>query len=327
MDLNDLLQNYQKDIEETDNVIKKYCRGKSPLIEEVSRYIVSSGGKRIRPLLVIICAKLINPKVDNYHNLCAALEMIHTATLLHDDVIDNSHLRRGKKTANAIWDNKAAILIGDFLFSLSFQLLVKTKSIYILDILSKASNQMADGEVSQLQNSNDLSISLDKYFEIIEGKTATLFASACSSGAVLADATKEQELALQDYGNNLGLIFQIVDDIIDYSTDTKKLGKGNGDDYFESKVTIPVIICYENSNESDKKEIAELFEKSYEKKADCKDLERLVEVLNKYDCFKKSYIVAKNYYQKAIKSLESLPDSGQKKDLIQIVDFAFNRVS
>ncbi len=325
MKFNDVLDSYQGDLAKVDDIIKLHCKGKSDLVEEIAKYITSSGGKKIRPILVAICAKLTDPDSKDYHNLCAATELIHTATLLHDDVIDNSELRRGKKTANSIWDNKASILVGDFLFSLAFQLMVKTKSIYILDILSRASNLIADGEVNQLENSNDLSISIEKYLEIIEGKTSVLFASACSSGAAIAKATKEQEFALYQYGNNLGLLFQIIDDIIDYTSNTSELGKAAGDDFFESKVTLPIILCYRDAKEQDRQKIEELFAKSYDGKATQQDLEQILEILNSYDSFGKSFEYAKVYHQKALESLKAIQDSLEKQHLVEIVNFALNR--
>ncbi len=325
MEFGKILNVYQDDLKKTEDIIKLHCRGKSSLIEEIAGYITSSGGKKIRPLLVIICAKLINPKVDYYHNLCAAVELIHTATLLHDDVIDNSELRRGKKTANSVWDNKASILVGDFLFSLSFQLMTKTKSMEVLDILSTASNSIADGEVNQLENSKNLTITVDKYFEIIEGKTSALFASSCSSGAALAGATKDQESLLYEYGNHLGSLFQIIDDIIDYTSDTKNLGKSAGDDFFEAKVTLPIILCRDLAVSEDRQEVDSLFEKAQDGEANQEDFKSLLTILNKYNSFERSFEIANQQYAKIAKLLSVLTESAEKEYLLEIADFALKR--
>ncbi len=323
--INNFLAKYKQDVDKVDNIISSYCVGKSSLIKEVSDYILSSGGKRIRPILVAMSAKLINPKIDSYHDLCAAIELIHTATLLHDDVVDDSQLRRGKKTANSIWENKASILIGDFLFSSAFQLMVRTNSIAILDNLSKASNKIADGEVNQLQNSKDLNISIDKYYEIIEGKTAALFSSACSSGAAIAGSSAKQESVLYEYGQNLGITFQIIDDILDYSQSSDDIGKKAGDDFFEAKVTLPVILCYKKAGNDDKKLIESLFDKSYNYQSQEKDLNQMVDLIDKYDAFNESYSLAQEHCNKAIDLLTIFEDGELKEDLVTIAYTALNR--
>src|SRR3989338_1359194 len=234
----------QDDLKKIDKIILDFSIGKAPLIKEISHHLIISGGKRIRPILLILAAKLCDRKSDKFYNLAAAIELIHSATLLHDDVVDDSKTRRGNKTANAIWNNKVSILVGDYLFSVAFQLMVKSDNIKILDLLAKTSSIMADGEVLQLENSNNIAISQEKYFDIIFRKTAILFASATKTGALVSGAKTAEIKALQDFGKNLGMVFQIVDDILDYVANTAEFGKEIGSDFFEGKITLPIILVY-----------------------------------------------------------------------------------
>lgn len=327
LDIKDVYKTFSTDISRINDLIIENCDAKSPLIKEMSSYIIESGGKRIRPILVLISNLLINSKGNkNVYNLCAAVELIHTATLLHDDVIDNSFLRRGEKTANAIWDNKASILVGDFLFSLAFQLMVKTDSIKILNILSTASNTIADGEVNQLQNSNNIEISLEKYFEIIEGKTAALFAASCSSGAALAGANDKEISAMDEIGKNIGILFQITDDLMDYGHGRNSLGKNIGDDYFESKVTIPVIICLSKASPDDKSEMEELFFQSKDGNRDPKNLEKVIQLLTKYESFNESIKLANDYFSRSNDLLLNFSNNIYVEYLKCITETVINRI-
>lgn len=322
-----LYQEYDDDLKTVDKIIIDNCDAKSPLIKEMSSYIIESGGKRIRPILVLLSNSMVsNRKSNSVFDLCAAVELIHTATLLHDDVVDNSFLRRGKKTSNAIWDNKASILVGDFLFSLAFQFMVKTNSIEILRILSNASNVIADGEVNQLQNSSDIEISLDKYIEIIEGKTAALFAASCSSGGCLGEAKHQQIQDLHEIGNNLGILFQITDDILDYGLGSKKLGKNAGDDFFEGKVTLPIIFTFQEADKNDKNTIENIFDKAFNQEADEKDLASIISLIKKYHAIEKSITLANNYYEKSLSLIANFEDSGSVAYMKAIIDNVFNRI-
>lgn len=316
------------DLKKVDEIILEFAVGKSPLIAEISNHLISSGGKRIRPILLILAAKLCGVKSgDNHHNLAAAVELIHSATLLHDDVVDTSEVRRGKKTANAIWDNKASILVGDYLFSISFQLMVRSKNLTVLDLLSKASSIMADGEVMQLENSSDVALTKEKYLEIIYGKTAVLFAAACESGALISDALEAEVKALREFGKNLGIIFQIVDDVLDYSSQEQVLGKDVGNDFFEGKVTLPIILTYKAASETEKKFIEETFTKNLlTTKRSQKDFEEILNLMSNHDGLEASKNLASTYRELALKDLDIFSDSSFKQDLIAILDYSLARI-
>ena len=212
-----------------------------PLVETIGQYIIASGGKRLRPLLVLLAARSLGYQGEQHISLATLIEFMHTSTLLHDDVVDESHLRRGKATANDAWGNAPSVLVGDFLYSRSFQMMVEVGSLKIMDVLSRATCVIAEGEVQQLTNVGNPDTDEAAYFETIQGKTAMLFEAASHSGAILADATPEQEAALQYYGRYLGLAFQLIDDLLDYEGDAKAMGKNVGDDLAEGKPTLPLI--------------------------------------------------------------------------------------
>ncbi len=316
------------DLKKIDEIILEFSAGKSPLIKEITNHLVSSGGKRIRPAILILASQLCGSKFDSgYNNLGAAVELIHTATLLHDDVVDNSMIRRGKKTSNAIWDNKASILVGDYLFSISFQLMVRSNDLRILDLLAKASSIMADGEVMQLENSNDLAISQEKYFEIIFGKTAVLFSAAAEVGALFNQRSESEIKALREFGKNLGIIFQIVDDMLDYSSKEQVLGKDLGNDFFEGKVTLPIIFTYQNAEQKDQKIIADLFSKNLlESNKNNDDLRLILELISKYSGLKNCKKMALEYKIKAEESLAIFDDCIAKQNLLEILNYSLERI-
>lgn len=324
----DILNQLAPDLKKVDETLLEFAQGKSPLIQEISNHLISSGGKRIRPVLLILAAELCGTKSGNdHHNLAAAVELIHSATLLHDDVVDVSEIRRGKKTANAIWDNKASILVGDYLFSIAFQLMVRGKNLRVLDLLSKASSIMADGEVMQLENSSDVTLSLEKYFEIIFGKTAVLFSAACECGALVNNRPEAEITALGEFGKNLGIIFQIIDDVLDYSSQEKVLGKDIGNDFFEGKVTLPIILTYQEASETEKKFISEVFTKSLiaaEKNQN--DFNEMLALMKKCDGLGLAKDLAAEYHSLALKNLEIFSDSTAKQNLITILDYSLARI-
>ena len=325
-----LINSLKPDLKKIDQIILDFAQGKSPLIEEISHHLIASGGKRIRPILLILAARLCDNKAQNNpnsYNLAAAVELIHSATLLHDDVVDTSEVRRGKKTANAIWDNKPSILVGDYLFSVAFQLMVLSEKLPILDLLSKASSIMADGEVMQLQNSNDINLSSEKYLEIIFGKTAILFSAACEVGALLNDRGDDKILALRNFGKNLGTIFQIVDDMLDYSSSEEILGKDSGNDFFEGKVTLPIILTYQNASTEDKAIIANLFEENLlknDKNPD--DFDKIIKLITKYHGLEESKNLALKYRDFALNDLQIFKDSSAKENLIEILEYSLARI-
>ena len=239
--LDPMIQLVAADLNQVNAVILDRMQSEVALIPELAGHLIAGGGKRMRPMLTLACARLLDYPGARHHKLAAAVEFIHTATLLHDDVVDGSGLRRGKRTANIIWGNPASVLVGDFLFSRSFELMVEDGSLKVLKILSRASSVIAEGEVNQLTAQRQVETSEDQYLEIIAAKTAALFAAACRIAAVVAERDEATEEALDAYGRNLGVAFQLVDDAIDYASDTATMGKGVGDDFRDGKVTLPVI--------------------------------------------------------------------------------------
>jgi octaprenyl-diphosphate synthase len=326
--LSDIFSYLERDLKKVDQIIIDNSKGDAQLISDIAKHIIMSGGKRVRPILTILSAKICNyDSSDNqHHNLAAAVELIHTATLLHDDVVDEGLLRRGKKTANALWGNKASILVGDYLLSTAFQLMVKSKSLKVLDLLSYTSKVMSDGEVMQLMNSTDIDISKEKYLQIISQKTAILFSAATSVGAVVSDSSSRQEKALYDFGTNLGIAFQSMDDVLDYSSSKEVLGKEVGDDFYEGKITLPIIITYAKSDDEEKLRIKEIFSENL--MSDKKDKSLLSEILSlvtKYQATELSVSQAQLYHQKALDNLSIFPDTKEKRMLASIVDYAASR--
>ena len=324
----EVLNNFNNDLIKVNEIILSYSRGKSELIQEISNHLINSGGKRIRPILLIISAKLCGSDTDeNQHYLASAVEMIHSATLLHDDVVDMSEIRRGKKTANALWDNKASILVGDYLFSLSFQLMVKSQNLAVLDLLAKTSSIIADGEVLQLQNSTNIDLTEEKYFEIIFGKTAILFSACCEVGALINNRQSNEIEALRLFGKYLGMIFQIVDDILDYNSDEDTLGKDIGNDFFEGKITLPIIKTYQKASFDDKKLISTIFEKNFQQlEKNQNDFVKVYDLIIKYDGINQSKNIARNLSSQALEQLKIFPNNIYKDYLSTILEYSLQRI-
>ncbi len=236
------------DMHQVDAVIAKRLQSDVALINQISTYIVSAGGKRIRPRLVLLFANALGYQGTHHHTLAATVEFIHTATLLHDDVVDESDLRRGRQTANAVFGNAASVLVGDFLYSRAFQMMVSVGSMRVLDVLAEATNVIAEGEVLQLMNMHDADLAVDDYLRVIRYKTAKLFEASARLGAVLAGASPEIEDACASYGRSLGTAFQLVDDLLDYDGNTQDLGKNVGDDLREGKPTLPLLLAMARSS-------------------------------------------------------------------------------
>src|SRR5437868_11219389 len=250
--LEPMIQLVAADLNHVNAVILERMQSEVALIPELAGHLIAGGGKRMRPMLTLASAQLLDYPGTRHHKLAAAVEFIHTATLLHDDVVDGSGLRRGKRTANIIWGNSASVLVGDFLFSRSFELMVEDGSLKVLRILSRASAVIAEGEVNQLTAQRRVETSEDQYLDIIAAKTAALFAAACRIAAVVAERADGAEEALDAYGRNLGVAFQLVDDAIDFASDSETMGKGVGDDFRDGKVTLPVILAYARGSESER---------------------------------------------------------------------------
>lgn len=303
-------------------MILQHMQSDVPLIPQLASYLIAAGGKRIRPLLTLSCTALFNGDMKRAHRLAAAVEFIHTATLLHDDVVDDSDQRRGKDSANIVFGNEASVLVGDFLFSRAFQLMVADGSLDVLRILSNTSAIIAEGEVLQLSAQNNLDTIMEDYFSIIEGKTASLFAAACEVGPIIANQDKATVKALRDYGHNLGMAFQVIDDILDYSAERAKLGKNVGDDFQEGKMTVPVILALQEASSDEK----EFWQRTLgDKNQKDVDLETAQNLIAKYDTLAQGMKIAHDYGNKAIQNLASLPETLLKQTLIDLVSFTITR--
>ena len=294
-----------------------------PLIPELAGHIVAAGGKRVRPLLTLATSRMCGYEGKNHIELAACVEFIHTATLLHDDVVDESKLRRGGASANALFGNSASVLVGDFLFSRSFQLMVQIGSLEILNILSSASATIAEGEVLQLSTANNPDTTVDEYYEVIRGKTAALFAAAARVGPVLAGRSEVDAEALEAYGINLGLAFQIVDDVLDYNADQKALGKSIGDDFREGKVTLPVLLAFARGDDGARAFWRRTIEDEDQKPG---DLEQAIAYLQETDAIAVSAKAARHFANEAKEALTSVRgDESISKALADVADFCVER--
>jgi octaprenyl-diphosphate synthase len=312
----------QGDLDQVNELILSHAHSQvTDLIPLITEYITSSGGKRIRPILTLACAKMFSASGNNHILLATAVEFIHTATLLHDDVIDESVTRRGIATANQLWGSKASILVGDYLFSQAFKLMVKTSSLNALDVLSEASAVISEGEVWQLSNISNLSLAEEDYFNLIKSKTAALFAAACECGAISANASTEHAKLLAEYGSHLGVVFQIVDDVLDYTTSDENFGKKAGGDFREGKVTLPLIIAMKQANGEDKSLLTQTIQNNRTEEG----FSLVVEILNKYDAFKKSLDIANLYVENGLKVLDTLPAHSVIPILKELLKQSLNR--
>ncbi len=310
------------DMNGVNSVILERMQSKVALIPELAGHLIAGGGKRMRPMLTLASASLLGYPGTRHHKLAAAVEFIHTATLLHDDVVDGSGMRRGKRTANLIWGNSASVLVGDFLFSRAFELMVEDGSLKVLKILSHASAVIAEGEVNQLTAQRQIDTDEEHYLEIISAKTAALFAAACRVAPVVAEASEDSELALECYGRNLGIAFQLTDDVIDYASDEATMGKDSGDDFRDGKVTLPVILAYARGDEHDRKfwRAAITGERTTDD-----DLAQAIGLLRSTDALADTIERARHYGRRAIDSLANFPASKAKSALTEAVEFAIAR--
>lgn len=310
------------DMKQVNELILKSMESEVPLIPKLAHYLIAAGGKRIRPLLTLACAKAVNAPMHKAYPLAAAVEFIHTATLLHDDVVDESSQRRGQKAANIVFGNQASVLVGDFLFSKSFQLMVDGGSLEILRILSNAAATIAQGEVMQLTTANDIKTTMESYLNVISGKTAALFAASCEVGPVLAAVSPAQISAAREYGTNIGIAFQIVDDALDYSADQNKLGKTVGDDFREGKMTAPVIFSLQEATQEEK----DFWSRTIgQKKQNNHDLETAISIMKKRGALEKTMTLAKSYSNKAKESLNQFPACEIASILDDLAQFTISR--
>lgn len=304
-------------------LIRKHIQGAIPLITELSAHLIGAGGKRLRPLLTLASAHLCHRQEGTHLALAACIEFIHSATLLHDDVVDESFTRRGQPSANSIWGSKPCILVGDFLFSRAFELMVSLGSLQVLDILSKAAAAITQGEIHQLELINELSISEETYLDIVSKKTASLFGAACSASGVLSQESPEIIQSLYKYGYNLGIVFQLIDDILDYTGNNDSLGKDIGDDFREGKATLPLLFAYQKGNGEQKtfwhRVISQLEQEP-------EDLEQAIFLMRSHDCFHETWKIAQMYGERALEALRVFPNSVYKTCLEDLVGFCLNRV-
>jgi octaprenyl-diphosphate synthase len=310
------------DFSRVNDLIIKRLASDVPLVEKIAQYIIESGGKRLRPLLVLLSSQAVGYKGNDHLKLAAVIEFLHTATLLHDDVVDTSDLRRGRSTANARWGNAPSVLVGDFLYARAFEMMVELQSLRIMNVLSHATAVIAEGEVLQLTNIKNPDLSEDKYMEVIHNKTAMLFEAASHTGGLLAGASEEQETGLRDYGKHLGLAFQLVDDVLDYRGDAEAMGKNVGDDLAEGKTTLPLIRAMEKGVETERQLIRQAI-----RKGGLDDLPAILQIVNSSGALEYTMAKAREQAALAAACLDTLPPSDYKKALELLADLAVSRVS
>ncbi|GGA16204.1 farnesyltranstransferase [Amylibacter cionae] len=306
-----------------DQIRTRMASKHAPRIPEVTAHLVEAGGKRLRPMLTLAAARLCGYDGPYHVHLAATVEFIHTATLLHDDVVDESAKRRGRPTANLLWDNKSSVLVGDYLFSRSFQLMVETGNLRVLDILANASATIAEGEVLQLTAASNLATDEAIYLQVVRGKTAALFSAATQVGGVIAQADETVTQALYDYGDALGISFQIVDDLLDYGGAAASLGKNTGDDFRERKLTLPVIKAIAKADTTERDFWKRTIEKGDQQDG---DLEQAMALLEKHNAMEETRQDALEWAGKARTALEALPESDLRNLLMDLSDYVVSRV-
>ncbi len=318
-----LLSLVEADMKRVNRIIADKARSNVDMIPELAKHLINSGGKRLRPMLTIASAQMCGYSGDNHVRLAASVEFMHTATLLHDDVVDESDLRRGKKTARILWGNEASVLVGDFLLGQAFKMMVEVGSLGALKILSDAAAVIAEGEVMQLSVSKNTATTEDEYLSVIEAKTAALFSAAAEVGAIIAKRPKTEQAALRSYGKNLGLAFQLVDDALDYSGEQAKLGKAVGDDFREGKITLPVVLSYRRGNDEER-----VFWDRTLKDGDIheSDLDHAVDLMAKHNAIADTIERARHYGAIAQDALAIFPKGKHKSSLQDVVEFCINRM-
>jgi len=310
------------DMKAVDALILRRLQSDVVLINQIGHYIVNSGGKRLRPMIVLLAARALDYQGDQHIDLAAVIEFIHTATLLHDDVVDESDMRRNRDTANAVWGNAASVLVGDFLYSRSFEMMVDMNRMRVMEVLSHATNRIAEGEVLQLLNCNNPDTTEQEYREVILRKTATLFEAGARLGAVLGDADPAQEQAMADYGLHLGIAFQIIDDALDYSTSSEEIGKNIGDDLEEGKPTLPLLRAMQVGTEAQREKLREVIEKGGREHIDI-----VMAAIESTDAIEYTSRLAAEEAEKAKRALSALPESPYRDALAALADFSVRRSS
>lgn len=323
MDIQAILQLTEKDMLSVNKLIQDQVESDVSLVNQLGFYIVNSGGKRMRPLLCVLACRALNINDGKLYSLAAIIEFIHTATLLHDDVVDESSLRRGQKTANEVFGNQASVLVGDFLYTRSFQMMVSLQEMRVMEILSNATNVIAEGEVMQLMNCNDPDTTEHSYMQVIYCKTARLFEAATQLAAVLTQQSPEIETAMQDYGKYLGTAFQLVDDIMDYSSNAAEMGKNLGDDLAEGKPTLPLLFAMWHGNEAQQQLIREAIETGN----GMKHLDDILAAIKETGALEYTKKQAKKAESQALEALAIIPESPYKEALKGLAHIAVERVT
>ncbi|HVN25385.1 MAG TPA: polyprenyl synthetase family protein [Syntrophorhabdales bacterium] len=311
-----------QDLAQLEQSIDRLLTTKVPFIKEVVHHIVKSGGKRIRPTLVILSAKMCGATDDRHIPYAAIIEFIHTATLLHDDVVDNAKIRRGRQTANTVWGNEPSVLVGDFLFTKSFDLMVQTQNAEILKVMANATTKLAEGEIMELLRTSDINTSEKDYYEVIDNKTAVLLAAACEIGAILGDVEVEKRLALREFGYHLGMAFQLKDDLLDYIATDSTLGKNTGIDFKEGKVTLPLIHALQFADAAERGIIATALQKKTTSK---KDFQKVKEIIEKYGGLEYTSKVSEEHVDKARRFLSLFSPSPYKEALTELATYIITR--
>ena len=317
-----LFAQLDEDLQRIEEEINKNLQSSVPLIALVTRYIMRSGGKRLRPLLTVLAARLLNYQGDDQYGLSIVFEYLHAATLLHDDVVDHAELRRGRPSANTLWGNAAVVLVGDFLLATSFFLSVTSGNLKILRILSETTTFMAEGEVLQLINSDNLEISEEEYIEVIRRKTAILISAACQIGAILGRADEEQEEAMRSFGLNLGIAFQLRDDFLDYTGSAEEFGKPVGKDLQEGKITLPLIHALQSSNDGDRQRLVELIISDHNYQQIFTEVKKIIQAYQGLDYTDK---LAIHYITEAKSALSIFPESPTRQSLLEIAEYVISR--
>jgi octaprenyl-diphosphate synthase len=317
---NHIISTIAADMDAVNGVIRQRLHSEVALVNQIAEYIISAGGKRIRPVLVLLVANAYKYEGAAHHELAAVVEFIHTATLLHDDVVDESSLRRGRQTANALFGNAASVLVGDFLYSRAFQMMVSVGSMRVLEVLADATNVIAEGEVLQLLNANDADTTQERYFEVIYRKTAKLFESGAQIAAILAGAPTAIEGAMARYGRHLGTAFQLIDDVLDYNSDSEQLGKNLGDDLAEGKPTLPLIYALRVGNEEQRRVIRRSIEQGT-----AAELAAVTAAIESTGGLAYTARLARQEAALAVEALAELPESAYKQALRELADFAVER--
>lgn len=307
------------DMASVDTLIRESLDSNVVLIRQIAEYIIGSGGKRLRPMLVVLAARACGYEGRHHVTLAAIIEFIHTATLLHDDVVDESDLRRGQESAHAVWGNAASVLVGDFLYSRSFQMMVRVDSMRVMEVLSNATNTIAEGEVEQLLNLHDPEVSEESYFSVIEKKTAKLFEAACQLGAVLAGKSGLEE-ALATFGRELGTAFQVTDDVLDYTADAGTLGKNIGDDLAEGKPTLPLILSRKQLGQDDQAVVDETI-----RQGGIDRIDQIIQMIRSSGALGESIKIARQHAQEAAQSVEVLPASTWKNAMLALASYSIAR--